>query len=229
MEKIKKAVGYISLAILILLLLYAKYAYERGVELWPAKTKLSKDEVRIERKIKIPEGETKEFILPVFLVNLYRFSTDPIEKSIEELEKGNEGNMLFEKVEDNGDGTLTLTLTRKQLEYWISTGEEAINTRIENNKNKDMKIKINKDYTKVTYILKEGFEISFMEWGMDAQVILGSLLEAQVFTGVAPEDCYVREIIKRESDGKTIVDMNTDNRYFEVTDEEWYGEKTKDK
>ncbi|MCB7522053.1 hypothetical protein LIZ64_09920 [[Clostridium] hylemonae] len=229
MEKIKKAVGYISLAILILLLLYAKYAYERGAELWPAKTKLSKDEVRIERKIKIPEGETKEFILPVFLVDLYRFSTDPIEKSIEELEKGNEGNMLFEKVEENGDGTLTLTLTRKQLEYWISTGEEAINTRIENNKNKDMKIKINKDYTKVTYILKEGFEISFMEWGMDAQVILGSLLEAQVFTGVAPEDCYVREIIKRESDGKTIVDMNTDNRYFEVTDEEWYGEKTKDK
>ena len=229
MEKIKKAVGYISLAILILLLLYVKYAYERGAELWPPKTKLSKDEVRIERKIKIPEGETKEFILPVFLVNLYRFSTDPIEKSIEELEKGNEGNMLFEKVEENGDGTLTLTLTRKQLEYWISTGEEAINTRIENNKNKDMKIKINKDYTKVTYILKEGFEISFMEWGMDAQVILGSLLEAQVFTGVAPEDCYVREIIKRESDGKTIVDMNTDNRYFEVTDEEWYGEKTKDK
>ncbi|BDF03433.1 hypothetical protein [[Clostridium] hylemonae] len=229
MEKIKKAVGYISLAILILLLLYVKYAYERGAELWPAKTKLSKDEVRIERKIKIPEGETKEFILPVFLVDLYRFSTDPIEKSIEELEKGNEGNMLFEKVEENGDGTLTLTLTRKQLEYWISTGEEAINTRIENNKNKDMKIKINKDYTKVTYILKEGFEISFMEWGMDAQVILGSLLEAQVFTGVAPEDCYVREIIKRESDGKTIVDMNTDNRYFEVTDEEWYGEKTKDK
>ena len=229
MEKIKRAVGYISLAILILLLLYVKYAYERGAELWPAKTKLSKDEVRIERKIKIPEGETKEFILPVFLVDLYRFSTDPIEKSIEELEKGNEGNMLFEKVEENGDGTLTLTLTRKQLEYWISTGEEAINTRIENNKNKDMKIKINKDYTKVTYILKEGFEISFMEWGMDAQVILGSLLEAQVFTGVAPEDCYVREIIKRESDGKTIVDMNTDNRYFEVTDEEWYGEKTKDK
>ena len=229
MEKIKKAVGYISLAILILLLLYVKYAYERGVELWSDKTKLSKDEVKIERKIKIPEGGTKEFILPVFLVDLYRFSTDPIEKSIEELEKGNEGNMLFEKVEDNGDGTLTLTLTRKQLEYWISTGEEAINTRIENNKNKDMKIKINKDYTKVTYILKEGFEISFMEWGMDAQVILGSLLEAQVFTGVAPEDCYVREIIKRESDGKTIVDMNTDNRYFEVTDEEWYGEKTKDK
>ena len=229
MEKIKKAVGYISLAILILLLLYVKYAYERGAELWPAKTKLSKDEVRIERKIKIPEGETKEFILPVFLVNSYRFSTDPIEKSIEELEKGNEDNSWFEKVEENGDGTLTLTLTRKQLEYWISTGEEAINTRIENNKNKDMKIKINKDYTKVTYILKEGFEISFMEWGMDAQVILGSLLEAQVFTGVAPEDCYVREIIKRESDGKTIVDMNTDNRYFEVTDEEWYGEKTKDK
>ena len=229
MEKLKRAVSFISLAALILLLLYVIYAYKRGEELWPAKTKLSKDEVRIERKIKIPEGETKEFILPVFLVNSYRFSTDPIEKSIEELEKGNEGNMLFEKVEDNGDGTLTLTLTRKQLEYWISTGEEAINTRIENNKNKDMKIKINKDYTKVTYILKEGFEISFMEWGMDAQVILGSLLEAQVFTGVAPEDCYVREIIKRESDGKTIVDMNTDNRYFEVTDEEWYGEKTKDK
>ena len=229
MEKLKRAVSFISLAALILLLLYVIYAYKRGEELWPAKTKLSKDEVRIERKIKIPEGETKEFILPVFLVNSYRFSTDPIEKSIEELEKGNEDNSWFEKVEENGDGTLTLTLTRKQLEYWISTGEEAINTRIENNKNKDMKIKINKDYTKVTYILKEGFEISFMEWGMDAQVILGSLLEAQVFTGVAPEDCYVREIIKRESDGKTIVDMNTDNRYFEVTDEEWYGEKTKDK
>ena len=229
MEKIKRAVGYISLAILILLLLYVKYAYERGAELWPAKTKLSKDEVRIERKIKIPAGETREFILPVFLVDLYRFSTDSIEVSIEELESGNGDNSWFNKLEDNGDGTLTLTITGKQLEHWISTREEAINKRIENNKEKDMEIKINKDYTKVTYILKEGFEISFMEWGMDAQVILGSLLEAQVFTGVAPEDCYVREIIKRESDGKTIVDMNTDNRYFEVTDEEWYGEKTKDK
>lgn len=229
MEKLKRAVSYISLAALILLLLYVKYAYEKGVELWPAKTKLSDDEVKIERKIKIPVGETREFILPVFLVDLYRFSTDSIEVSIEELESGNGDNSWFNKLEDNGDGTLTLTITGKQLEHWISTREEAINKRIENNKEKDMEIKINKDYTKVTYILKEGFEISFMEWGMDAQVILGSLLEAQVFTGVAPEDCYVREIIKRESDGKTIVDMNTDNRYFEVTDEEWYGEKTKDK
>ncbi|WP_138264130.1 hypothetical protein [[Clostridium] hylemonae] len=229
MEKLKRAISYISLAALILLLLYVKYAYEKGVELWPAKTKLSDDEVKIERKIKIPVGETREFILPVFLVDLYRFSTDSIEVSIEELESGNGDNSWFNKLEDNGDGTLTLTITGKQLEHWISTREEAINKRIENNKEKDMEIKINKDYTKVTYILKEGFEISFMEWGMDAQVILGSLLEAQVFTGVAPEDCYVREIIKRESDGKTIVDMNTDNRYFEVTDEEWYGEKTKDK
>ena len=32
-----------------------------------------------------------------------------------------------------------------------------------------------------------------MGWGMDAQVILGSLFEAQVFTGVAQEDCYVRK------------------------------------
>ncbi|MCB7522054.1 hypothetical protein LIZ64_09925 [[Clostridium] hylemonae] len=66
MKKLQKTVSFISLAALILLLLYVKYAYERGAELWPAKTKLSKDEVRIERKIKIPEGETKEFILPVF-------------------------------------------------------------------------------------------------------------------------------------------------------------------
>ena len=226
MEKLKRAVSFISLAALILLLLYVIYAYKRGEELWPAKTKLSKDEVRIERKIKIPEGETKEFILPIFLVDLYRFSTDPIEKSIEELEKGNEGNMLFEKVEDNGDGTLTLTLTRKQLEYWISTGEEAINTRIEDNKDKDMKIKINKDHTKVTYTLKRGYEISFMGWGMDSVVILGCLLEAQVFTGVPPEDCHVREVVKREEDGVVIIDAVTPGTEYEITDSEWYGEES---
>ena len=63
MEKIKKAFGFTSLAVLILLLLYVKYAYDRGLELWPVKTKLTNEEVRIERKIKIPEGETKEMCI----------------------------------------------------------------------------------------------------------------------------------------------------------------------
>ena len=223
MEKIKRALGYISMAVMILVLLYVKYAYERGLELWPVKTKLLHDEVRVERKIKIPEGKTKEFILPAFLVGLYHSSTGTIDDSIEELEDGNEDHSWFEKLEDNGDGTLTMTVTGKQLERWISTREHAINTRIENNREKNMEIKIKKDYTKVTYIMKEGYETSFMGWGMDAQVILGSLFEAQVFTGVAQEDCYVREVVKRETDGKVIIDTDSQNRYFEITDAEWYG------
>ncbi|MCB6202398.1 hypothetical protein [Extibacter muris] len=98
MEKIKRALGYISMAVMILVLLYVKYAYERGLELWPLKTKLQHDELRVERKIKIPEGETKEFILPVFLVNLYRFSSESMKKSIEELEDGNVDRSWFEKL-----------------------------------------------------------------------------------------------------------------------------------
>ena len=66
MEKIKRALGYISMAVMILVLLYVKYAYERGLELWPIKTKLQHDEVKVERKIKIPEGETMEFIQPAY-------------------------------------------------------------------------------------------------------------------------------------------------------------------
>ena len=225
MERIKRAFGFISLAVVILLVLYVKYAYERGLELWPTKIKVSNDEVRIERNIKIPEGETKEFILTDFLVNSYRFSAGTIEDSIEELEAGNEDHLWFDKLDDNGDGTLTLSVTGKQLEHWISTREEAINTRIENNREKDMEININKDYTKVTYTLKKGYKISAMEWAVDEVVILGSLLEVQVFTGIAPEDCYVREVVKRESDGKTLIDRNTQNRHFEITDEEWYGEE----
>ena len=225
MEKIKRALGFISVAIMILVLLYVKYAYERGLELWPVKTKLQHDEVRVERKIKIPEGETKDFILPVFLVNLYRFSSESMEKSIEELEDGNEARSWFEKLKDNGYGTLTLTLTGKQLEHWISTREDAINTRIEDNEEKDMEIKINKDYTKVTYVLKKGYEISALEWAVNAEVILGSLLETQIFTGVAPEDCHVREVVKRESDGVVIIDAVSPGAYYEVTDAQWYGEE----
>lgn len=223
MDREKRVFGYIGLTVTILLLLYIIYAYEQGSKLLPVKTNLWNDEVKIERKIKIHEGKTKEFILPAFLVGLYHSSTGTIDDSIEGLEDGNEDHSWFEKLEDNGDGTLTMTVTGKQLERWISTREHAINTRIENNREKNMEIKIKKDYTKVTYIMKEGYETSFMGWGMDAQVILGSLFEAQVFTGVAQEDCYVREVVKRETDGKVIIDTDSQNRYFEITDAEWYG------
>ncbi len=52
---------------------------------------------------------------------------------------------------------------------------------------------------------------------------MGCLFEIQSFTGIAPEDCYVREVVKRELDGETItlIDTNTDNRYFELTDAQW--------
>ncbi|KMZ52830.1 hypothetical protein [Dorea sp. D27] len=223
MDREKRVFGYIGLTVTILLLLYIIYAYEQGSNLLPVETNLWNDEVKIERKIKIPEGKTKEFILPAFLVGLYHSSTGTIGDSIEGLEDGNEDHSWFEKLEDNGDGTLTMSVTGKQLERWISTREHAINTRIENNREKNMEIKIKKDYTKVTYIMKEGYETSFMGWGMDAQVILGSLFEAQVFTGVAQEDCYVREVVKRETDGKVIIDTDSQNRYFEITDAEWYG------
>lgn len=223
MDREKRVFGYIGLTVTILLLLYIIYAFEQGSNLLPVETNLWNDEVKIERKIKIPEGKTKEFILPAFLVGLYHSSTGTIGDSIEGLEDVNEDHSWFEKLEDNGDGTLTMTVTGKQLERWISTREHAINTRIENNREKNMEIKINKDYTKVTYIMKEGYETSFMGWGMDAQVILGSLFEAQVFTGVAQEDCYVREVVKRETDGKVIIDTDSQNRYFEITDAEWYG------
>lgn len=227
MEKLKRAVSFISLAALILLLLYVKYAYERGAELWPAKTKLSKDEVRIERKIKIPEGETKEFIQPAFLVRLSYSSTETPEDVIEDLEKGNYGHDWYEKARLNEDGTLSMTVTGKQLEHWISTREDGINKRIVNNKNKDMEIKINEDFTEVTYILKKGYEISFLEWAIDGVVILGCLLEAQVFTGVPPEDCHVREVVKREEDGVVIIDAVTPGTNYEVTEREWYGEEQK--
>ena len=227
MEKLKRAVSFISLAALILLLLYVKYAYERGAELWPAKTKLSKDEVRIERKIKIPEGETKEFIQPAFLVRLSYSSTETPEDVIEDLEKGNYGHDWYEKARLNEDGTLSMTVTGKQLEHWISTREDGINKRIVNNKNKDMEIKINEDFTEVTYILKKGYEISFLEWAIDGVVILGCLLVAQVFTGVPPVDCLVREVVKMEEDGVVIIDAVTPGTNYEVTEREWYGEEQK--
>ena len=227
MEKIKRALGYISMAIMILVLLYVKYAYERGLELWPVKTKLLHDEVRVERKIKIPEGETMEFIQPAFLVGISHSSTETPEDAIEDLEEGNYGHELYEEVKLNEDGTLSMTVTGKQLERWISTSEDALNKRIEDGRAKGMEITINKDFTKVTYTLKEGCEITSLEWGMYAQVIMGCLFEIQSFTGIAPEDCYVREVVKRELDGETItlIDTNTDNRYFELTDSQWYGEE----
>ena len=60
---------------------------------------------------------------------------------------------------------------------------------------------------------------------MDAQVILGSLFEAQVFTGVSPEDCRVREVVKRESDGMVLIDAVSPGASYEITDAEWYGEE----
>ena len=227
MEKIKRGLGYISMTVMILVLLYAKYAYERGLELWPVKTKLLHDEVRVERKIKIPEGETMEFIQPAFLVDLSHSSTETPEDAIEDLEEGNYGHELYEEVKLNEDGTLSMTVTGKQLERWIHTSEDAINERIEDGWDKGLEIKIEKDYTKVTYLMKEGCELSFMEWGMYAQVIIGCLFEIQSFTGIAPEDCYVREVVKREVDSKTltIIDINSRNRYLEITDAQWYGEE----
>ena len=227
MEKIKRALGYISMAVMILVLLYVKYAYERGLELWPIKTKLLHDEVRVERKIKIPEGETMEFIQPAFLVDLSHSSTETPEDAIEDLEEGNYGHELYEEVKLNEDGTLSMTVTGKQLERWIRTSEDAINERIEDGRSKGMEITINKDFTKVTYTLKEGCEITSLEWGMYAQVIMGCLFEIQSFTGIAPEDCYVREVVKRELDGETLtlIDTNTENRYFELTDAQWFGEE----
>ena len=227
MEKIKRALGYISMAIMILVLLYVKYAYERGLELWPVNTKLLHDKVRVERKIKIPEGETMEFIQPAFLIGISHSSTETPEDAIEDLEEGNYGHEWYEEVKLNEDGTLSMTVTGKQLERWISTSEDALNKRIEDGRAKGMEITINKDFTKVTYTLKEGCEITSLEWGMYAQVIMGCLFEIQSFTGIAPEDCYVREVVKRELDGETItlIDTNTDNRYFELTDSQWYGEE----
>ena len=227
MEKIKRDLGYISMAVMILVLLYVKYAYERGLELWPVKTKLLHDEVRVERKIKIPEGETMEFIQPAFLVGISHSSTETPEDAIEDLEEGNYGHELYEEVKLNEDGTLSMTVTGKQLERWISTSEDALNKRIEDGRAKGMEITINKDFTKVTYTLKEGCEITSLEWGIYAQVIIGCLFEIQSFTGIAPEDWYVREVVKRELDGETItlIDTNTDNRYFELTDSQWYGEE----
>ena len=227
MEKIKRDLGYISMAVMILVLLYVKYAYERGLELWPIKTNQQHDEVRVERKIKIPEGETMEFIQPAFLVGLSQSSTETPEDVMEDLEEGNYGHELYEEAKLNEDGTRSMTVTGKQLENWISTSEDAINRRIEDGRAKGMEITINKDFTKVTYALKEGCEITSLEWGMYAQVIMGCLFEIQSFTGIAPEDCYVREVVKRELDGETItlIDTNTDNRYFELTDSQWYGEE----
>ena len=227
MEKIKRALGYISMAVMILVLLYVKYAYERGLELWPVKTNLQHDEVKVERKIKIPEGETMEFIQPAFLIGISHSSTETPEDAIEDLEEGNYGHEWYEEVKLNEDGTLSMTVTGKQLEHWISTREDALNKRIENGWDKGLEITINKDFTKVTYTLKEGCEITSLEWGMYAQVIIGCLFEIQSFTGIAPEDCYVREVVKRELDGETItlIDTNTDNRYFELTDSQWYGEE----
>ena len=227
MEKIKRDLGYISMAVMILVLLYVKYAYERGLELWPIKTNQQHDEVRVERKIKIPEGETMEFIQPAFLVGLSQSSTETPEDVMEDLEEGNYGHELYEEAKLNEDGTRSMTVTGKQLENWISTSEDAINRRIEDGRAKGMEITINKDFTKVTYTLKEGCEITSLEWGMYAQVIMGCLFEIQSFTGIAPEDCYVREVVKRELDGETItlIDTNTDNRYFELTDSQWYGEE----
>lgn len=225
MEKIKKAFGFTSLAVLILLLLYVKYAYDRGMELWPVKTKLTNEEVRIERKIKIPEGETKEFVEPAFLVGLSQTSTETPKDVVEELEEGNYGRVWYERVKLNEDGTLSMTVTGKQLEHWLSTREDDLNSRIKKNKEKGMEIKIDKDYTKVTYTLKKGCEKSSLEWLMDAQVILGSLFEAQVFTGVSPEDCRVREVVKRESDGMVLIDAVSPGASYEITDAEWYGEE----
>ncbi len=111
MEKIKRALGFISVAIMILVLLYVKYAYERGLELWPVKTKLQHDEVRVERKIKIPEGETMEFIQPAFLVDLSHSSTETPEDVIEDLEEGNYEHEFFEEIKLNEDGTLSMTVT----------------------------------------------------------------------------------------------------------------------
>ncbi len=227
MEKIKRALGYISMAVMILVLLYVKYAYERGLDLWPVKTNQQHDEVTVERKIKIPEGETMEFIQPAFLVGLSQSSTETPEDVMEDLEEGNYGHELYEEAKLNEDGTRSMTVTGKQLENWISTSEDAINRRIEDGRAKGMNITINKDFTKVTYTLKEGCEITSLEWGMYAQVIIGCLFEIQSFTGIAPEDCYVREVVKRELDGETLtlIDTNTDNRYFELTDSQWYGEE----
>ncbi|MCB6202409.1 hypothetical protein [Extibacter muris] len=225
MEKIKRALGYISMAVMILVLLYVKYAYERGLELWPVKTKLQHDEVKVERKIKIPEGETMEFIQPAFLVGLSQSSTETPEDVMEELEEGNYGHELYEEAKLNEDGTRSMTVTGKQLENWISTSEDAINMRIEDGWDKGLEIKIEKDYTKVTYIMKEGCELSFMGWGMYAQVIMGCLFEIQSFTGIAPEDCHVREVVKRESDGVVIIDAVSPGAYYEVTDAQWYGEE----
>ncbi|BDF32403.1 hypothetical protein CE91St62_04740 [Lachnospiraceae bacterium] len=227
MEKIKRALGYISMAVMILVLLYVKYAYERGLELWPVKTNQQHDEVKVERKIKIPEGETMEFIQPAFLVGLSQSSTETPEDVMQELEEGNYGHELYEEAKLNEDGTLSMTVTGKQLENWISTSEDALNKRIEDGWDRGLEITINKDFTKVTYILKEGCEITSLEWGMYAQVIIGCLFEIQPVTGIAPEDCYVREVVKRELDGEkiTLIDTNTDNRYFELTDAQWYGEE----
>lgn len=104
MDREKRVFGYIGLTVTILLLLYIIYAYEQGSNLLPVETNLWNDEVKIERKIKIPEGKTKEFILPAFLVGLYHSSTGTIGDSIEGLEDGNEDHSWFEKLEDNGDG-----------------------------------------------------------------------------------------------------------------------------
>ncbi len=132
----------------------------------------------------------------------------------EKLYEGSINNERVTKAEINKDGSMTITVTKKQQQMWIDDQIEAINNYTVQWEN------IGKDYGKEYYI-KTNDDLSEVRFGWDGEMmrkdpeimiisftaIQVSMLLYQIFSGVDPEKCSVHVIFEHYKTGEEVLDF----------------------
>jgi len=172
--------------------------------------------VEIPRTIIIPDGETKDIVIPKSIINT-SISDRPIEEFVEELEKGSENGEYYNNIEINENRTVTIKVTGKQLEHWIETTENILNKNLENAK-KYMEVEISDDFQNVIYYVAEN--CTLQTWGVNSVGIQTQIAKAQVWIGTDAEDVKIYTIVIGKETNEKILEYSTSEGY-QIEGEEW--------
>ena len=216
-------IGIIALAIIVGV---SAYYFKSKMEL-ADNSEAKESSIDISSNVKIPDGETRKFILPAFWVNGSKLSSETIEVVLEDINKGNENNEWQEDAYVNADGSITLVLTQKQLDKNIELVKGNMEKRIAQCNDK-MTVEIEENFQRVVYKMKQGSTIT--GWSIDAMVITQCLIKMQIFSGVPADEFEVNEVIISELSGSIINEGSRRYGSFEMTEDEWnermYGDDT---
>ncbi|MDD3140055.1 MAG: hypothetical protein PHX08_13905 [Lachnospiraceae bacterium] len=169
----------------------------------------------------IPEGETKEYILPDGIVQSSLTEGEDIQVFIDDLKKRNADGHLCETAELSDAGQVVITVTQKQREVWFQQIEDTINERIEICKKQGGSVEIGDDMTTLDLVEKKGKQWTIIQISSAYVVFKSRLLEAQMFMGVKAEDCHVYAKLVRESTGKVFFDESKEGYDWTFSTDDW--------